>query len=384
MGGGDAKVDIETYPVSQKIASRWYEGNPNASSERWGFAISAKEKWQPKINSDVKKIVETNRKYSLVYFITNQPVSSKKRAAKEDELTKKWRIKVKILDKTWIVEKVVQNNRWDIVFSTLEIDRPGMRCKKHHGPYDAERLLELEELDSLIADTDRYNHACYQLIEDSLQTALLARGLNRSREEIDGRFDRAERIARNQDAVRQLFRVLYHRAWTTYWWFDDFQELDRLYTSVEELVISSDSALDLEKLVNLWTSGRTWLLMKKKPIDSGNWGKRTEALKQALMAHAMDSTRRTNSLIAQTQLVLMDLNDSVLNRDRLPKIWKLLTGILKQTDGLLDYHVDTLITIIQELGPAVDECAEYNDLLELAIDIQSKFWISEIGKRQTI
>jgi tetratricopeptide (TPR) repeat protein len=372
MGGGDAKVDTETHPVSAKIAARWYEGDPKAAAERWGFAISAKEKWQPKIRSDVEKIVATDRNYSLIYFMTNQAVASRKRAAMEDELQKQWGVTVRILDKSWIVEKVVQNNRWEIVFATLDVDRPRIKERTHPGPNDSERLLALKELDTLIEDPNRYRFSEYQLIEDCLETALIARGLNRSRQEIDGRFARAERIAREHGVKRQLFRIIYQKAWTAYWWFDDFQELDRLYDEAEDLMISSEWTWDLEKLVNLWTAGRTWLFMQGRSIDSGKWGTRTNALRNVLMTHAMDLTRRTNSLWARTQLVLMDLNDSVTNRDSLPTIFKLLTGILKESDGLLDYPVDALTQIIQELGFTIGDCDNYDELLETAINIQSK------------
>src|SRR5687767_12826279 len=53
-GGGDSKVDAETYPVAEEIALRWYEGaGIESSQERWAFAFSAKKTWRPKINSDV-------------------------------------------------------------------------------------------------------------------------------------------------------------------------------------------------------------------------------------------------------------------------------------------------------------------------------------------
>ncbi|WAC07929.1 MAG: hypothetical protein OS130_01645 [Thermodesulfobacteriota bacterium] len=72
-GGGDSKVDAETFPVADTIAERWYEGNPSrAARERWAFAFSAKKKWRPKVKEDIRKIVKTERGYSLIYFMTNQ------------------------------------------------------------------------------------------------------------------------------------------------------------------------------------------------------------------------------------------------------------------------------------------------------------------------
>jgi hypothetical protein len=77
-GGGDSKVDAETYPVADEISMRWYEGlGREASRERWAFAFSAQKAWKPKLHADVKKIIETGRDYKHIYFITNQFVKDK-------------------------------------------------------------------------------------------------------------------------------------------------------------------------------------------------------------------------------------------------------------------------------------------------------------------
>lgn len=67
-GGGDSKVDTETYPVHEDISSRWYEGNVEAANERWGFAVSAKKQWQSKLRSDMASIASTGRGYRVAYF----------------------------------------------------------------------------------------------------------------------------------------------------------------------------------------------------------------------------------------------------------------------------------------------------------------------------
>lgn len=44
-GGGDGKVDTETFPVSDEITTLTYIGTPQPGDERWGFAFSAKKQW---------------------------------------------------------------------------------------------------------------------------------------------------------------------------------------------------------------------------------------------------------------------------------------------------------------------------------------------------
>ncbi len=99
-GGGDSKVDSETYPVAEKISLRWYQGNAGGK-DRWAFAFSAKKDWRGKVKSDVKKIHETDRDYSLIYFITNQFVRDKVRAEVEGKLKEDFGIEVRILDRSW-------------------------------------------------------------------------------------------------------------------------------------------------------------------------------------------------------------------------------------------------------------------------------------------
>ncbi|MCK4783141.1 MAG: hypothetical protein KAV87_05270, partial [Desulfobacteraceae bacterium] len=372
-GGGDSKVDTETFPVADTIAERWYEGDPKrAARERWAFAFSAKKKWRPKVKDDVRKIVETGREYSLIYFMTNQAVRDRDRAAVEDALRKQWGIEIRILDCSWIVDKVAQNNRWDVVYQTLDIQHPCVESKSMPGPLDAERQRNFEELELLIQDSARYQGSEYQLAEDCLQTALLARGLGRPRIEIDGRFDRAERIARNQGNMRQLFRILYQRAWTANWWFDDFTELDRLYKIAEPLVIDTEVVWDLWKLVNLWQVGTTWRQAKPTLNDHEDWASHSTKLREALQRHAADLTKPTSALWARTELVLMDLTEAVIHRERLPSLLTSISGILKDADKHAGYPVEPIVQIIQELGRAVGGDETYDGLIEEVIQFQAK------------
>ena len=83
-GGGDSKVDAETYPVADALTFAWYSGvGIEAAKERWAFAFSAMKQWQGKVQSDVAKISSTGRKYRKAFFITNQYVAARFRARME-------------------------------------------------------------------------------------------------------------------------------------------------------------------------------------------------------------------------------------------------------------------------------------------------------------
>src|SRR6185312_10390221 len=85
-GGGDSKVDSETYPVSSQIARTWYEADEAAAHEMWAFAFSAKKDWRSKVRSDVGSIKSTARPYHRIYFITNQYARDKARSEVEATL----------------------------------------------------------------------------------------------------------------------------------------------------------------------------------------------------------------------------------------------------------------------------------------------------------
>lgn len=86
--GGDGKVDTENYPVSPKLQKFWWYGL-NYENDRWAFAISLKKEWKAKCISDIKKIIDTNRGYKKIFFITNQAIKNDIRLKFQDEKKKK-------------------------------------------------------------------------------------------------------------------------------------------------------------------------------------------------------------------------------------------------------------------------------------------------------
>lgn len=371
-GGGDSKVDTETYPVADAIKDRWYEGDPRAGQERWAFAFSAKKAWRSKCRDDVEKIVDARRDYSVIYFITNQAVADRDRASLEDDLRTKFGADVRILDRTWILDRVIHNQRWDVVYQTLDIEQPGERRITRPGPLDAQRQGELEDLERQIGDADRYVGLGYQLVDDCVQAALLARGLGKPRVEIDGRFARAERLARNFPDTRLLFRVFYNQAWTAYWWFDDFQELERLYGLAETLVLDADYVWDIDKLMNLWQLSAVWQNNQGNTATSEIWVQRTERLRAALLRHASDAAKPTSALWARTQLVLMDLVQAARKPATLPPIIAQLRHVLLEADGHLDYPADVVGQLVEELADAMGDIEGFDELFETATAMRSK------------
>jgi len=370
-GGGDSKVDTETYPVAESIAMRWYQGDAGAK-ERWAFAMSAKRDWCPKVKSDVKKIANTDREYSLIYFITNQFVPDKKRAEVEDTLKKEFGIPIRILDRSWIVDRVIEHDCKDIVVKTLAIDGLTINPTRKIGPRDAQREIELEELDKEIKNTDRYVGTEYQLAEDCLRSAILASNLEKNRYEVDGRFAAALRVAEGVGDQRQILRVIYKHAWSSCFVYNDTETLSNLYDKVENLALASDYADDIEMVQNLFNVLAGCIKFGQITPEIAKIEERSKRLKDRLIELSNDDNRLNNAHSARTRLCIHDLTMSRFNKDGLSdldEIFSKLNDIFKESRGLGQYPFDSFKQIICELGNIFPENENFEKLYDTVVTL---------------
>jgi len=367
-GGGDSKVDTETYPVAAEIADRWYLGRPQAAQEAWGFAFSTKKKWKAKLQLDVASIISTNRGYKRVYFITSQYVKDKDRGDTQDELRHKYGLDIHILDRQWIIEKVFGNKREQLAIDTFGLERP-FAPNTIRGPRDTGREADLQELETQIDDSSRYTGIEYQLVEDCLETALLARGLERPRIEVDGRFERAQRIAKEYGTGQQQLRVAYNRAWTLFWWYEDYASFTAAYDDVERLAKDSSQIDDIELLKNIWQllHGAT----RTQEIDSeeAKLDERTATLAQALHRLAEDKDRPTTALEAQAQQLLMDLVQNPQDQRWREQVFAAFERVFEQSKGLVDFPTQQLIEVLTALGEFIKDDPSFDAVFEQVVNL---------------
>jgi hypothetical protein len=372
-GGGDSKVDSETYPVTPDVAERWWVGEPASASERWAFAFSAKKDWSSKVRADVKKIWLTQRGYRRIYFFSNQFISDKKRAELEDKLKAETTIPVHIVDRNWIVEKVYTNNHLDLAISSLGLQGGETKTEVTQGPQDTKRLAELSKLESDILNPEKYSGARFQLAEDCLQAAILARGLDRSRYEVDGRFGQAERIANEVGDPRQQMRIAYNQAWTAHWWYEDYQSLSARYTRVEELLRDSDEAEDIEKLVTLLQLIFYAEMSGHLNPAVAQFEDRKATLTQILEVIAANTGRPNNALQAKTSLVLLKMFDALKSGSpsALNNIWREFSEIVDASQQLVAYPIQSLEQILKIIGDMSDGEA-FDELYVKVVELMRK------------
>lgn len=373
-GGGDSKADSETILISSEISELWIGFDPKAAFERWAFAFSAKKDWKSKVRKDVLAIAETNRGYKRIYFVTNQFTPDKSRAKSEDSLTKETGIQVIILDRSWIVKAVIHNNRVDIATEALKIDELSPTLERKTGPLDTKRQNELDELEKNINDPEYYQGARYQLLEDCLRAAILVRGLGRPRNQLDGYFIRAERLANEIHSDKHRLHVAYHYAWTAIFWYDDYQQLNSTYDFIENIIKKSNHIEDIQLSLNLWMVLASQVQRGTLTADTAKISERKKTLIDMLEKQAIDKTRPNNALQAKVCRTLIDAHDAIKSGkvEDLNSIWVTFAEIVNNAEQLGDFPFERLVNLLTEMSSLGIASDEFDKAFELVITILEK------------
>lgn len=368
-GGGDSKVDTETYPVADNLSLMWYVGaGREAASERWGFAFSAKKDWRSKVRSDVAKIAGTRRGYSKGFFITNQYVPDRVRAEVEDGLSEKHGLGVRILDRLWILDRVFTGGHEALAIKDLQL-KTSVRTQVRKGPLDFKREQEMEQVEERIRAASQEQGFGIQFVEDCAEAAILARSLNRPRTEVEGKFVRAERVAKEHGTSHQHLVSVYQRAWTSFWWYEDYKMFAELYRATEELVLGSRNAYELELMSNLWYILNSLVRSGDLSKEDVNLEARTTVLMVELERLGDERDRPSTSLQAHTLRLMVRLAAS-LPGDA-DSILRDLQEVIRQCQGLVGYPLEPLVEILMELGSLIGDRPVYADLFETIIEVTS-------------
>ena len=371
-GGGDSKVDSETYPVAEQLALAWIVGKgTEAAHEWWAFAFSAAKEWQPKAKGDIEKIASTERGYVKAFVITNQFVPDRKRAEFEDQLRETHKLDVRVLDRSWILDSVFYGNHVDIVEDELKL-RVRARQVIRKGPLDTERESDLEEANTRIDSAVQNGQFNSALVDDALSAAELARGLERPRHKVEGLFGRAERLALKCGTRRQRVEVAYQKAYTAFWWYEDEAAIPDLYMKVEERAKGSRNAYDIERLVTLWHILEGCI----DPEHYSEWPswleERTKTVKAELERLAGEKTRPSTALQAEMFLLNIQLRETHAAGEPLGPILKNLEKTIEGASSLTGFPLDLVVQAIAELGKYLDTEPEYEDLFDTAVRVSSE------------
>ncbi|MGH1439758.1 MAG: hypothetical protein ACRBBR_06580 [Cellvibrionaceae bacterium] len=367
-GGGDSKADTETFTVASDI-STLYIGKPNSDTERWAFLISAQKTWTKKVKSDVEGLIQTGRTYNHITFITSRFTRSKDRSRIEQELKDKFGVPVEILDRSWIVNEVIDKDRRDIAFNYLHVGE-AKSDPLRLGPDDYSRTRQLADIEKSIEDPDMYIGMEQQRVTEALVAAKLSRNLERPRTETDGRFLRAVRLADADGVYKQQLEARYDHIWTAFWWFDDIEFLCNSYDSFKDFAIRSDQAKNLGLLCNIHALLFNSIIHKHLSRENSQFDARTHELKQILKKVADDIDNPNNSLEARTSIAIIQMHELFLDdkKGEFEEIWLEFSLILEAAKGLGEYRAENLIQMIDVAGLIASNDPAYKKLVEQVAD----------------
>lgn len=361
-GGGDSKVDSETFPVAESLTFAWSIGEPQiASEERWAFAFSAKEDWRPKLKSDIAKLVATDRDYKKAFFVTNQFVRDKVRGELEDELRQEHNIDVRILDRSWLVSQVFEKGHIDVAIEDLDVS-PSLRRENKIGPRDYQKSLLLAELEKGIRNACETRSQSFGFVDDCLEAAKLIAGLERDRTEVDGALERARRAASEFGTDRQKLLVAYQYAWIAFWWYEDYIVFNEQYEVVQSLAVGSRYIYDFESLHTLWNLKYTSVVSGACSVDGEEMKSQTECLENELQRLGDDEERPSTAYHADGLRIMMQILQQV-NGDPRPAISE-MKELIETCAGLAGFPFDSFAAVLLEIGKPMASSDSYAELFE--------------------
>lgn len=372
-GGGDGKTDADTFPVAEAIADLTYIGTPGPGREEWGFAFSATKDWKRKVAKDVEGIAGTDRKLERIYFVTNQPARSADRARIEAGLEQAHGLPVKILDRAWIVEEVIDNERKDIAHDYLGVGQV-VSDPMRMGSEDYSRRRRLDDVERALADPSSFEGMERQLVTESMVAAHLSRNLELPRHETEGRHLRAIRLATKHGSARQQLEAQHDALWTAFWWFDDAAAVSDGYTQFEGEALGADHARNIEFLVQLHQLLVNAVIYRMLSPEEGDLSARSNRLEAALETMTRDEGRPNHRLEARTSLAVVRLGRFFAEgrKEELPGIWTELGSILDEAAGLAEFDADRLVRLIEVVSMPAGRDPTYRAVAERLADFVAK------------
>lgn len=359
-GGGDGKTDAETYPVADDTAIGWYIGYETTKSDKsWAFAISAKKAWQSKLTQDLEKIFKTGRSFSRTYFVTNQYVKADKRKKLEEELGEKYKTELHILDLSWILGRVFDNKRLSLAIQKLGIEGATDDVIER-GPNDVRRAKSIAQLDEEIEQEISKQTVNYTTVRDAIDAAVLSREQELPRIEVEGRLDRAIRLADRYGTTNQKFMARYQKCWTAFWYFEDFQMLKDCYNDAQRHALKAGGIDNLEKLSNLHT-----ILMTAKDRGTGIISKaffdsKTKVLLAELEKIATNQEAPSSSLFARVLLAQASMTNAVRSHQSIEEALGEFEKIIDECGGLPGFPFDAVTELLSIIGGVIGDNDSYD------------------------
>ena len=370
LGGGDAGIDADTYPVDPELAEiKYWDSLGKPTADNVAFAFSCHGNWKSKATNDIDKIIKLEKGYTKIIFISNQSISSKKRITFEKYYLEKYNIQVSILDRIWIVETVFSNDHIRMAINTLNIDISSKEEFKT-GIRDFSRQQLYDEILNKLREPSLNYFTYFGISEDYYQASYLARCLGKSQSEFENLIDHAITNAQKTGSTTQIIKCIYFKGWSQHWFYNDPQSM---YETFNELILHTSSIVatdDLEYLYLLYTivlNSKRFNILNVSDDTITNHGLQIII---KLDSFINDASRPYNSLHAKYIKCLLNIHISCFNPDILNEEIRNLHKLFKDK---ISKHIPVrgYIENILMLGEILAGNTEYNQLINLITSLKS-------------
>ncbi len=290
----------------------------------------------------------------------------------QDEFIEKYKIDVIILNGKWIIEKIINNDLIDLVVYCLNMTNSYEKKQIVLGENDSKRTKRLMELENDINNRNRYSEYDFQLVEDALETAIISRMMEKPRDEVEGRFDRAFRFCKKTNIKKQWIKLHYQRAWTYLNWYNDYPCFIVEYKDFKHYISGTRNIYDVELYFNLYNllKGISIIIdLSKYEIDL-----ECEKFDLIILLDAFKNNieNPNSSLITKTYRTLIELIDSLNKGTDLGQYFKELSSTFDECKNSLYYPFESFKGIIEELGNNIGTQIEYDNLIDKIAFISEK------------
>jgi len=370
-GGGDGKTDLETHPVTDEIAEKWYVADGGCrGSEKWAVAISCKEEWEPKVKSDVDKIVKLNRGFTKILFFSNRLIRSKDRKSCEDALKVEYGIPVTIFDQNWYVDRVFDDKSINIAVKELGLSDNYVETIEV-GPNDMRRQQRLAEVEEIVLKRELGTGFDTEYIDLLLESAILSRELELAPSIIRGRLVRAEESCKHYGTVPQLYEIIYQQGWTEFYWLENPLGTISFLLKLKPLLEEEVNVSRIEKYIALFyamTNAQTSGLFD----DEESLKKEIEYQNELLQKLENDSCHQSSYLYLKFSLLEQQLIYGSREEDDINQVLSQMTSVLQEATNHIDIPFESLCKIVEMAGTIIIHNEVYENLIDILSEILSK------------
>ena len=371
-GGGDGKTDLETHPVADEIADKWYVCDGGCrGSEKWAFAISCKEDWEDKVKGDVKKIVDTGRGFTKILFFSNRLIKSKDCKDCEDTLTKQYGVPVQIFSQNWYVDKVFRQGCLDLAVKELNLSSEYCENTEEVGPHDKERIERLNEVEEEIIARQGATRFDTELVDLAIEAVLISRCLELSPTQTRGRMKRAENLAAQYGTKQQLYQAIYQKGWTEFYWLENPDATYDCYLKLKDMLKEEINVARVERivtLINLLEMAASQKLFKTD-IDIEPEKKYYETLHRNLKN---DSKHQTSYLYMHIHWLETKMMQNADDNDMMNDLIDDLGKALRDAERHIDIPLESNDDVLNMIGMAVKDNEKFEELIDDFSEILSR------------